>query len=86
MGLFDNIANKLSGKSEQLLAEMEFSQYRVRVHGDMARIEISPDEFGKMILPENAEKVSSYLHELGFRYVSLDLDGYRTGSMNKAAL
>lgn len=69
-------------KAEELLRKLRFSQYRVRVHGKIARIEISPHEFGKIILPENAEKISSYLHKLGFLYVSLDLDGYRTGSMN----
>ena len=70
-------------KAEQLLLNMGFSQIRVRIHREnMARIEISPDEFEKILFQENAKKISSYLHELGFLYVSLDLDGYRTGSMN----
>lgn len=77
-------AEKLSAveKAEEFLRELEFSQYRVRVHGKIARIEISPHEFEKILISGNAEKISSYLHKLGFLYVALDLDGYRTGSMN----
>jgi uncharacterized protein len=51
------------------------------MHGDMARIEIKKDEFLKM--SEEADKVYEYLKSLGFTYVSLDLGGYRTGSMNE---
>ncbi len=76
---------EMVGEAERFILDMGFSQIRVRIHGEnMARIEISPNEFEKILADENAEKISSYLHKLGFLYVSLDLDGYRTGSMNKA--
>lgn len=53
-------------------------------HGYLARMEVERAEFEKMMQPEMMEIISTYLHELGFLYVSLDLDGYRTGSMNRA--
>jgi uncharacterized protein len=68
-------------KAEQLLLDLGFSQVRVRIHGKMARIEIKKEEFEKLILL--SDKVSEYFQSLGFTYVSLDLCGYRTGSMNE---
>ena len=68
-------------KAEQFLLDLGFSQVRVRIHGKMARIEIERSEFGKML--EVSEKVYNYLKSLGFTYVSLDLAGYRMGSMNE---
>lgn len=70
-------------KAEQLLLDMGFSQIRVRIHGKMARIEINPDEFEKMIKKEVREKIVSEFKSYGFTYVSMDLAGYRTGSMNE---
>ncbi len=69
-------------RAEQLLADLGFRQYRVRVSGDSARIELLPADLVRMVEPQNRTAVTSALHSLGFRYVSLDLDGYRTGSMN----
>jgi len=69
--------------SEQLLLDMGFSQVRVRIHGNLARIEILPEEFAKMLAPDVRESVYSSLKSLGILYVSLDLQGYRTGSMNE---
>lgn len=69
-------------QAEQLLLDMGFHQVRIRIHGTMARIEVTPDEMDKLIQKENRLKIAKYLHSLGFSYVSLDLDGYRTGSMN----
>lgn len=68
-------------KAEQYLLDLGFSQVRVRIHDRLARIEISPDEFSKLLAVR--EQVSSYLKMLGFAYVSMDLAGYRTGSMNE---
>ena len=68
-------------KAEQFLFEIGLKQARVRMHGDMARIEVNPDEIQRVI--DNREKVYDYLKSLGFTYVSLDLGGYRTGSMNE---
>ena len=70
-------------KAEQLLLNMGFHQVRVRIHGMMARIEIEPSEFGKLMEGENREKIAKSLKEYGFTYVTLDLMGYRTGSMNE---
>ena len=68
-------------KAEQFLLDLGFTQVRVRVHDRMARIEIKKDEFGKIL--EKSDSVYDYLKSLGFTYVSLDLGGYRTGSMNE---
>ena len=70
-------------KAEQLLLDMGFHQVRVRIHGDIARIEVLPDEIAKLVEGENREKIYSYLKQLGFAYVTLDLGGYRMGSMNE---
>ncbi|MCH5188360.1 MAG: ATP-dependent sacrificial sulfur transferase LarE [Oscillospiraceae bacterium] len=68
-------------KAEQLLLDLGFKQVRVRIHDKMARIEVKKDEFPKLI--EAADQVYDYLKSLGFTYVSMDLGGYRTGSMNE---
>ena len=68
-------------KAEQFLLDMGFTQIRVRIHDKMARIEVMPNEFDKVT--GNAKKINDYLKSLGFTYVSLDLAGYRTGSMNE---
>lgn len=70
-------------KAEQRLLDLGFRQVRVRVHGRLARIELLPEELGKLFRPETARDVESFLRELGFLYVTLDLGGYRTGSMNQ---
>jgi len=69
--------------AEQLLLDMGFSQVRVRVHGNSARIEILPHEFSKLLDLPARKEVYSKLKEFGFTHVSLDLLGYRTGSMNE---
>lgn len=70
-------------KAEQLLLDMGFHQIRVRIHDKLARIEIMPEEFPKLMERENRTKIYAYLKVLGFTYVTLDLGGYRTGSMNE---
>lgn len=68
-------------KAERVLAGLGFSQFRVRVHGSIARIEV-PQEDMQMLL-DNREQIYPTLHALGFAYVTMDLKGYRTGSMNE---
>ena len=68
-------------KSEQLLLDFGFHQVRVRIHNNVARIEIEPAEFEKLI--ENRLVITEKLKSYGFQYVTLDLLGYRTGSMNE---
>ena len=70
-------------KAEQYLLDLGFNQLRVRIHGNIARIELVPDEFAK-IMEENVRAgVYKRFKEIGFDYVALDLMGYRTGSMNE---
>lgn len=67
-------------KSEQLLLDLGFKQVRVRIHNDVARIEVLPNEIERVMQFKDA--IYSKFKEYGFRYVTLDLGGYRTGSMN----
>jgi uncharacterized protein len=70
-------------KAEQLLLDLGFHQVRVRIHGMMARIEIIPEEFPKIIQEDIRSQITESFKSFGFTYVSLDLTGYRTGSMNE---
>ena len=70
-------------KAEQLLLDMGFHQVRVRIHGNIARIEVLPDEIARIAEEGNRTKIANQLKEYGFDYVTLDLLGYRTGSMNE---
>lgn len=70
-------------KAEQLLLDLEFHQVRVRIHGSIARIEVLPGEFPKLIQEDVRNQIISSLREFGFTYITMDLIGYRTGSMNE---
>lgn len=70
-------------KAEQFLLDMGFGQVRVRYHGKLARIETDADGFSIMLSLNNREKIHYAFKELGFTYITLDLLGYRTGSMNE---
>lgn len=70
-------------QAEQLLLDMGFHQVRVRIHGMMARIEVLPDEFNKLMQPDVRRNIITSFKQYGFTYVTLDLQGYRTGSMNE---
>ena len=78
-------AEKLTAvdKAEQLLWELGFKQFRVRVHGNLARIEVLPEQLAEALSEPKRSEIHSRLHEFGFAYVTLDLLGYRTGSMNE---
>ncbi len=67
--------------AEQVLLDLGFQQVRVRVHDKMARIEVIPDQFEKLL--NNREFIVKRLKDEGFTYISMDLQGYRTGSMNE---
>lgn len=69
--------------AEQLLLDMNFHQVRVRIHGTMARIEVLPEELERLIQPENRVKIVESFKHYGFSYVTVDLQGYRMGSMNE---
>lgn len=68
-------------KAEQLLLDLGFHQLRVRIHGTIARIEVLPDEFEKLL--QNRTQIVTAFKDYGFSYVTMDLQGYRTGSMNE---
>ena len=68
-------------ESEQILRNSGFKQFRVRIHGDIARIELLPEDFEKML--KMREELYASIKALGFSYVTMDLQGYRTGSMNE---
>ncbi len=68
-------------KAEQLLLDLGFKQVRVRIHNNIARIEVLPNEFEKLI--KHREQIIKYFKEIGFVYIAMDLIGYRTGSMNE---
>jgi len=70
-------------RAEDLLRGMGFPRSRVRHHGDIARIEIAKEDFGAFLRPEIFDQAASGLRTLGFRYVTLDLEGYRTGRLNE---
>lgn len=70
-------------RAEDCLRRLGFVQLRVRHHGDVARIEVGQDELGRFAEPDLRRKVIAGLRDAGYRYVSLDLEGYRTGSLNE---
>lgn len=74
---------KLVERGEEALKELGFRVYRVRYHGELARIEIGKDEMERALHMEMAETLSAIFRDLGFQYVTLDLSGYRQGSLNE---
>lgn len=70
-------------QAEQRLFEMGFSQFRVRLHGTLARIELLPEEMKLIMQEEKRKEICIYMKALGFSYVALDMMGYRSGSMNE---
>jgi uncharacterized protein len=71
-------------EGEERLRALGFRQVRVRHHGPLARVEVAPDELPRALDPAMAPRIAAALKALGFRWVSLDLEGYRTGSLNEA--
>ncbi|WP_242868750.1 ATP-dependent sacrificial sulfur transferase LarE [Desulfotomaculum copahuensis] len=72
------------GRAELLLKNLGFGQVRVRVHGDLARLEVSKSDLEDVL--KQADIISAELKKMGYLYVALDLEGYRTGSMNDEIL
>lgn len=70
-------------RAEDALRALGYRQVRVRHHGELARVELASDELDRALDRDEARRISRALHDLGFRWVSLDLDGYRTGSLNE---
>ena len=70
-------------ESENALRDLGFDSVRVRSHGDMARIELDPADIERAASPDLRGAIANHLKGCGFRYVSLDLQGYRQGSLNE---
>ena len=68
---------------EERLKELGFRQFRVRYHGELVRLEIARDELPRALTVEMARRFTEIFKGLGFRYVTLDLEGYRQGSLNE---
>src|SRR5271157_3595652 len=68
---------------EEEIKALGFRQFRVRFHGEVVRIEIAPEELEKALNAEMARKFTAIFKGLGFKYVTLDLEGYRQGSLNE---
>jgi uncharacterized protein len=66
------------------MKELHFREFRVRYHGDLARIEVAQEDFDRLIEKSTRDALVQKFKEIGFNYVSLDLQGYRMGSMNEA--
>jgi pyridinium-3,5-biscarboxylic acid mononucleotide sulfurtransferase len=71
-------------QGEEAIRALGFRQFRVRFHGELARIEIAKDELPRALTPETAQAFAAIFKQLGFLYVTLDLEGYRQGSLNAA--
>ena len=74
----------LIDRAEAALRELGFRQFRVRIHDKLARVEIALDELPRALTSEMAAAINARLKTVGFLYVSLDLEGYRQGSLNAA--
>jgi pyridinium-3,5-biscarboxylic acid mononucleotide sulfurtransferase len=74
----------LVARGEEALRQLGFRQFRVRLHDQLARVEIAPDEMARACTPEIAAAISKNLKAAGFTYVALDLEGYRQGSLNES--
>ena len=77
----DNVKTVEAG--EEALKALGFRQFRVRFHGEIVRIEIAPEELAKALNVEMARRFTETFKALGFQYVTLDLEGYRQGSLNE---
>jgi len=69
-------------QGEEALRRLGFRQFRVRHHGEIARIEIAKDELARALTPEMFSEFTRILKALGFTYVTIDTEGFRSGSMN----
>jgi uncharacterized protein len=70
-------------QAENALRDLGFEQFRVRVHGDIARIELAPEDLPRAMEAPLREDIVARVKACGYRYITLDLQGYRTGSLNE---
>jgi uncharacterized protein len=70
-------------RGEEIMRSMGFREFRVRHHDELVRLEVAPAELGRALDREVVDELARKFRALGFRYVTLDLHGYRTGAMNE---
>jgi uncharacterized protein len=70
-------------RGEEIMRELGFREFRVRHHDELVRLEVAPAELDRALHRETADELARRFRALGFRYVTLDLHGYRTGAMNE---
>ncbi|MDP6299885.1 MAG: ATP-dependent sacrificial sulfur transferase LarE [SAR202 cluster bacterium] len=70
-------------KAEEFLHGLGIAQLRVRHHDTVARVEVEPDDFATLTEPENRDRIAAYFRSIGYSYVTLDLEGFRSGSLNE---
>lgn len=70
-------------RGEAVLRELGFREFRVRLHSDMVRIEVAPAEMGKMLDLSVVNLITEKFRSIGFEFITLDLEGFRSGSMNR---
>jgi len=70
-------------RGEAVLRKLGFREFRVRLHEELVRLEIAPAELEKALNIETAEHLANEFKKLGFRYITLDLEGFRSGAMNE---
>ncbi|HRH46604.1 MAG TPA: ATP-dependent sacrificial sulfur transferase LarE [Pyrinomonadaceae bacterium] len=70
-------------RGEEFLRQLGLKEFRVRNHGELVRLEIAPTEFEKVLIKEITDSMAEKFRSLGFKYVTLDLHGYRSGAMNE---
>ena len=71
-------------QAEDYLLALGFSQLRVRYHGEVARIELLKEEMSRFFIGNTSELVRSKLQKIGFKYITVDIQGYRSGSLNES--
>jgi uncharacterized protein len=69
-------------RAEEVLRQLGFVEQRVRHHGDVARIEVPVAELSRLLEPSTRERVTRDIKALGYRFVTIDLEGFRSGSLN----
>lgn len=74
---------RIVDQGEEALREMGFQIFRVRHHEQLARLEFGPEDLRKALNPEMAARLAALFKKMGYKYVTLDLEGYRTGSANE---
>ena len=71
-------------RAEEFLRSLEYGNCRVRHHGNLARIEVSPKRLEQLMKPDQRRQITEHLKGLGFKYITVDMQGYRMGSLNEA--